>query len=63
MLFRSGLGDIATGTVLGYMSVRFAEIEWRGLYPNLATLSDRLEERASFKASVPYAQAISDQIV
>ncbi len=57
------LGDIATGTVLGYMSVRFAEIEWRGLYPNLATLSDRLEERASFKASVPYAQAISDQIV
>ena len=57
------VGDIATGTVLGYLSVRFAEIEWRRLYPNLATLSDSLEERASFKASVPYAQTISDQIV
>ena len=57
------LGDIATGTVLGYMSVRFPEIEWRPLYPNLASLSDRLEQRASFKGSVPYAQTISDKIV
>ncbi len=57
------LGDIATGTVLGYMSVRFPEIAWRTLYPNLALLSDRLEQRASFKGSVPYAQSISDKIV
>ena len=57
------LGDIATGTVLGYMSVRFPEIAWRVLYPNLATVSDRLEQRPSFKNSVPYAQAISDKIV
>ncbi|WP_309625788.1 glutathione S-transferase N-terminal domain-containing protein [Methylibium sp.] len=58
-----GLGDIATGTVLGYMSLRFPEIEWRGPYPNLATLSDRLEQRASFRASVPVAQTIADKIV
>ncbi|WP_309638679.1 glutathione S-transferase N-terminal domain-containing protein [Methylibium sp.] len=58
-----GLGDIATGTVLGYMSLRFPEIEWRGPYPNLAALSDRLEQRASFRASVPVAQTIADKIV
>ncbi len=34
------LGDIATGTVLGYMSLRFPEIDWRSRHPNLATLSD-----------------------
>ena len=58
-----GLGDIATGTMLGYMSLRFAEMPWRTQYPNLAALSDRLEQRASFKDSVPYAQTISDKIV
>ena len=60
---RFSLGDIATGTLLGYMSVRFPEIAWRTDYPNLAALSDRLEQRASFKGSVPYAQTISDRIV
>ena len=57
------LGDIATGTMLGYMSLRFAEMPWRTQYPNLAALSDRLEQRASFKDSVPYAQTLSDKIV
>ena len=60
---RFSLGDIATGTVLGYLSLRFPELEWRGLYPNLAALSDRLEQRDSFKSSKPCAQKISDQIV
>lgn len=57
------LGDIATGTVLGYMSVRFPEIAWRTMYPNLSAVSDRLEQRPSFQNSVPYAQTISDKIV
>ena len=26
-----GLGDIAVGTVLGHLAVRFAEFEWRSL--------------------------------
>lgn len=60
---RFSLGDIATGTLLGYMSVRFPEIAWRTDYPDLAALSDRLEQRTSFKGSVPYAQTISDRIV
>jgi glutathione S-transferase len=60
---RFGLADIVTGTVLGYLSVRFAELPWRARYPNLAALSDRLEQRASFRGSVPYPQTISDKVV
>lgn len=60
---RFGLADIVTGTVLGYLSVRWPEYAWRERHPNLAALSDRLEQRESFKASVPYPQVISDQVV
>ena len=60
---RFSLGDIAAGTLVGYMTVRFPELPWRTQYPNLAALSDRLEQRPSFKNSVPYAQKISDKIV
>jgi glutathione S-transferase len=60
---RFGLADIVTGTVLGYLSVRFAELPWRDRHPNLAALSDRLEQRPSFKGSVPYPQVISDKVV
>jgi glutathione S-transferase len=58
-----GLADIVTGTVLGYLSVRFAELPWRARHPNLAALSDRLELRPSFQGSVPYPQVISDKVV
>ena len=60
---RFSLGDIAAGTLVGYMTVRFPELPWRTQYPNLAALSDRLEQRPSFKSSVPYVQKISDKIV
>ena len=60
---RFSLGDIAAGTLVGYMTVRFPELPWRTQYPNLAALSDRLEQRPSFKNSVPSAQKISDKIV
>ena len=57
------LGDIAAGTVVGYLAVRFPELPWRERHPNLAALSDRLEARPSFRNSVPYAQTISDRVV
>ena len=57
------LGDIAVGTAVAYLSVRFTELPWRTLYPALALFSDRLEQRASFKDSVPYAQTITDKVV
>jgi glutathione S-transferase len=60
---RFSLGDIAAGTAVGYLSVRFAELRWRDLYPNLAALSDRLEQRPSFQNSVPYAQTITDRVM
>ena len=60
---RFSLGDIAAGTVVGYMTVRFPELPWRTQYPDLAALSDRLEQRPSFKNSVPHAQKITDKIV
>ena len=60
---RFSLGDIAAGTLVGYMAVRFPELPWRTQYPDLAALSDRLEQRPSFKNSVPSVQKITDKIV
>ena len=36
---RFGLAEIATGTVLRYLDVRFPEHPWRQQYPNLVALS------------------------
>jgi len=40
-----------------------SELDWRKIYPNLANLQDRLEERPSFANTVPYAQVIRDKVV
>jgi glutathione S-transferase len=58
-----GLGDIAVGTLLGYLAVRFAEFDWRSLHPTLATYADRIERRPSFAATRPVPQTISDAVV
>ncbi|MEO7496393.1 MAG: glutathione S-transferase N-terminal domain-containing protein [Massilia sp.] len=47
------LADVAVGCALGWLSFRFPDIDWRGDYPNLARLLDKLSERASFKDTVP----------
>ena len=47
------LADIACGCMLGYLDLRFAEIDWRGAHPNLARLADKLATRASFKDTLP----------
>jgi glutathione S-transferase len=60
---RFGLGDIAVGSVLGYLEVRLPELDWRSRYPNLARYVDRLAERPSFRATVPYPQTIRDAVV
>jgi len=60
---RFGLAEIAAGSVLRYLDVRFPELPWRTLYPNLSALSDRLELRPSFQATVPVPQIISDRVV
>jgi glutathione S-transferase len=48
------LADVAVGCALGWLLFRFPEIGWRGDYPNLARLFDKLSERASFKDTVPF---------
>ena len=57
------LGDIAAGTVTGYLSVRLTELPLRQMYPALAAYVDRLGARPSFASTVPVAQTITDKIV
>ena len=47
------LADVAVGCTLGWLAFRFPEIDWRGDYPNLARLFDKVSERASFRDTVP----------
>ncbi len=49
------LADIAVGCMLGYLDLRFAAMPWRETHPNLARLATRLNERTSFKATMPPA--------
>ena len=47
------LADIAVGCALGYLDFRFGSIHWRGQYPNLARLSEKLAARPSFAETQP----------
>jgi glutathione S-transferase len=47
------LADVAVGCTLDWLTFRFPAIDWRGDYPNLAKLVDKLSERPSFKDSAP----------
>lgn len=57
------LGDIALGTAVGYLSVRYPQLDWKAQYPNLAAHSARLELRESFRQTVPVPQTIRDKVV
>lgn len=57
------LADVAAGAVLGYMKVRFPNQDWQTEYPDLKRYSDGLEERESFRSTVPVPQTIDDKIV
>lgn len=54
--------DIAVGAMLGYVSLRYPHVDWRREHPDLAQISDRLEERPSFKDTTPVAQSFADKI-
>jgi glutathione S-transferase len=56
------LADVAVGSLLGWMALRFPEQGWRDLHPNLADLSQRLEERRSFRQTIPTTQVIRDKV-
>lgn len=58
-----GLAEIAAGTVLAYLKVRYAELDWPARHPALLRLHERLEQRPSFQATYPVPQVISDRVV
>ena len=47
------LADVAVGCALGYFDFRFGHIAWRGDYPNLARLAEKLAARQSFIDTAP----------
>ncbi|SEJ96959.1 glutathione S-transferase [Variovorax sp. OK605] len=47
------LSDIAVGCTLGWLNLRFPEIDWRGDHSNLAKLYDKLMLRPSFIDTKP----------
>lgn len=47
------LSDVAVGCALGYLDFRFAEIDWRSDYTNLARLAAKLANRPSFIDTLP----------
>lgn len=47
------LADVAVACTLGFLDFRFPEIQWREAHPNLAKLSDRLNESPTFKDTAP----------
>ncbi len=49
------LADIAVGVALGYLDFRYAQIDWRTTYPNLARLQEKLVVRPSFAETGPPA--------
>ncbi|MCB6184167.1 glutathione S-transferase [Leeia sp. TBRC 13508] len=49
------LADIATGCALGYLDLRFTELNWKESYPNLARHFQKLSERQSFIDTLPPA--------
>ncbi|MSP66883.1 MAG: glutathione S-transferase [Alphaproteobacteria bacterium] len=60
---RFGLADLAIGSLLGFLSLRFAEFDWRAQYPDLAAYGDRLDARPSFRATKPAPQTIRAGVV
>jgi glutathione S-transferase len=47
------LADVAVGCALAYLDFRFPQIDWRGDYPNLSKLQDKLGGRQSFVDTQP----------
>ena len=47
------LSDVAVGCALGYLDFRFPDVAWRGAYPNLTKLHDKLALRPSFIETAP----------
>lgn len=47
------LADVALGCALGYLDLRYPQIDWRGRHANLAKLAERLFARPAFVDTAP----------
>lgn len=56
-----GLADIAVGCLLGYLDVRFPELNWRQ-HTHLASLFERLSRRESFLQTIPVIQVVTSKV-
>ncbi len=50
---RITLADIGLGSMLGYLDLRFPDIDWRARHPHLAGHYDKLLQRPSFADTAP----------
>jgi glutathione S-transferase len=53
------LSDVAVGCALSYLDLRFAQIDWREAYPNLAKLQEKLMLRTSFAETGDVAKTVA----
>ena len=57
------LADIAAGSVLGWLSLRWPDHQWQTKHPQLKKYFDRLDQRETFANTRPKPQTISDPVV
>lgn len=54
-----GLAEIAAGCALGYLDLRYPELDWRAQHSRLRRLFAQLSARASFQQTQPSAQPVA----
>lgn len=54
-----GLAEIATGCALGYLDLRYPQLDWRAKHRQLGNLFARLSARGSFQQTKPSAQPVA----
>ena len=53
-----GLRELATGCALGYLDLRYPELDWRAAHPGLRSFFEDVSARPSFAATPPKVQPI-----
>ncbi|KAK3723474.1 hypothetical protein LTR37_001726 [Vermiconidia calcicola] len=57
------LADVAIGSVLGWLSLRWPDHQWKTTHPRLNAYFERLDQRPTFANTRPSAQTMKDQVV
>lgn len=55
--------DLAVGSVLGFMHVRWPQHNWKQEYPHLERYWKNLDQRPSFASTRPAPQKFTDPVV